>query len=185
VGSGGVLSHAPKMEQTALMLIDGFEPEGITRLAKDSIFMMPHLGVLSAVHPKAATEVFVKDCLIYLGTCVAPKGKAKPGKPCLKYEVEFSGGRVEEGELNFGEMKLYPLGADETAKVRLSPTRAFDVGKGKGVQVEEVVHGGTVGLIFDCRGRPLVVPDEPEARMGPLKSWMTELNVYPEEALGG
>ena len=26
VGSGGVLSHAPKMQQTAQMLIDGFPP---------------------------------------------------------------------------------------------------------------------------------------------------------------
>ena len=45
VASGGVLSHAPRMQQTAAMLIDAFEPEGITTLAKDSIFMMPHLGV--------------------------------------------------------------------------------------------------------------------------------------------
>ena len=43
VGSGGVLSHAPKRNQAALMLIDGFLPEGITRLAVDSIFMMPQM----------------------------------------------------------------------------------------------------------------------------------------------
>ena len=42
VGSGGVLSHAPRRMQTAAMLIDAFQPEGITRLAVDSIFMMPH-----------------------------------------------------------------------------------------------------------------------------------------------
>ncbi|MGB2989555.1 MAG: glutamate mutase L, partial [Candidatus Zixiibacteriota bacterium] len=71
VGSGGVLSHAPRRQQGALMLIDGFLPEGITRLAVDSIFMMPQLGVLSTVHAKAATQVFDKDCLIHLGTCIA------------------------------------------------------------------------------------------------------------------
>ena len=42
------------------MLIDAFQPEGFTTLAKDSIFMMPHLGVLSTVHADAATEVFEK-----------------------------------------------------------------------------------------------------------------------------
>ncbi len=51
--SGGVLSHAPRMHQTAMMLIDAFEPEGFTALAKDSIFMMPHLGVLAQVQPSA------------------------------------------------------------------------------------------------------------------------------------
>ena len=34
VASGGVLSHAPRMVQTASMLIDAFEPAGITLLAK-------------------------------------------------------------------------------------------------------------------------------------------------------
>ncbi|HUU45703.1 MAG TPA: glutamate mutase L, partial [Acidobacteriota bacterium] len=58
IGSGGVLSHAPRRQQAALMLIDAFLPEGITRLAVDSIFMMPQLGVLAEVHPQAATEVF-------------------------------------------------------------------------------------------------------------------------------
>ena len=46
--------------------------------------MMPHLGVLAQVHPQAALEVFERDCLIYLGTCVAAKGQGKPGKPCFK-----------------------------------------------------------------------------------------------------
>jgi hypothetical protein len=41
---------------------------GCTRLSVDSIFMMPHLGVLSTINEKAATDVFVRDCMIYLGT---------------------------------------------------------------------------------------------------------------------
>ncbi|MGB9590775.1 MAG: glutamate mutase L, partial [Candidatus Hydrothermia bacterium] len=55
IGSGGVLSHAPRRSQAALMLLDSFQPEGVTFLAVDSIFMMPHLGVLSTVHEQAAT----------------------------------------------------------------------------------------------------------------------------------
>ncbi|WP_238314805.1 glutamate mutase L, partial [Methylobacterium crusticola] len=47
LGSGGGLSHAPRRVQAAAMLIDAFEPAGITRLAVDSIFMMPHLGALA------------------------------------------------------------------------------------------------------------------------------------------
>ena len=80
VGSGGVLSHAPRRSQAMLMMIDAFQPEGITRIAVDSIFMMPHLGVLSTVNEQAATEVFEKDCLIYLGVCVALT-KNSAGKP--------------------------------------------------------------------------------------------------------
>jgi len=36
VGSGGVLSHAPRRNQAAMMLVDAFLPQGITRLAVDS-----------------------------------------------------------------------------------------------------------------------------------------------------
>ena len=42
VGSGGVLSHAPRRVQSMRMMIDAFAPEGVTALAVDSIFMMPH-----------------------------------------------------------------------------------------------------------------------------------------------
>ena len=52
--------------------------------------MMPHLGVLASVHPKAAEQVFDRDCLIYLGTCVAAKGTPKPGN-CGEMRAAFSG----------------------------------------------------------------------------------------------
>ncbi|MBD3182349.1 methylaspartate mutase, partial [Candidatus Poribacteria bacterium] len=74
IGSGGVLSHAPRRSQAAMMMLDAFLPEGVTRLAVDSIFMMPQLGVLARVNRDAATQVFKRDCLINLGTCIAPLG---------------------------------------------------------------------------------------------------------------
>ncbi|HPQ70272.1 MAG TPA: glutamate mutase L [bacterium] len=183
VASGGVLSHAPRMQQTAMMLIDAFAPQGITRLAKDSIFMMPHLGVLAEVHPQAATEVFTKDCLIYLGTCVAPAGVGKPGKECFRYRLERTDGKVEEGALAFGEMKLLPLADGEEAKIALNPARGFDLGRGAGNAVEGTVHGGTVGLILDARGRELTLSDKADQRLAALKTWMRELDAYPADAL--
>ena len=100
VGSGGVLSHAPRREQSAKMLIDSFMPEGITQLAVDSIFMMPQLGVLANIDKKdisdearnAALEVFHKDCLIRLGTCITPIGKVKDNSIVLKASIKFPNG---------------------------------------------------------------------------------------------
>lgn len=190
IGSGGVLSHAPRRQQAALMLIDAFLPEGITRLAVDSIFMMPQLGVLAEVHPKAATEVFNKDCLIHLGTCIAPVGEAKSGKgPIMDYTIELPDGKIEKGTLEFGTMKLIPLGFDEakslplTAKATFEPARHFDLGSGKGSKVERTISGGVVGIILDGRGRPFAVPTDDKTRVEKLKEWMTELNIYPREAL--
>ena len=61
-GTGGLLSHAPRRMQSMLILIDAFQPEGITRLFQDSVFMMPHLGILSTVYEEAAWNIF---CLLY------------------------------------------------------------------------------------------------------------------------
>lgn len=179
VASGGVLSHAPRMQQTAAMLIDAFEPEGFTTLAKDSIFMMPHLGVLAEVHPQAALEVFEKDCLIHLGTCIAAKGIGKPGKTCFSYRIT---GRTlnESGEIPFGEIRVLPLDDGDSASVVIEPTRGFDAGGGSGKRVEREARGGTVGLILDARGRPLALPEERAACRETMARWVRTLALYDD-----
>jgi uncharacterized protein (TIGR01319 family) len=177
VASGGVLSHAPRMEQTAAMLIDAFEPEGITTLAKDSIFMMPHLGVLAQVHPQAAIEVFERDCLVYLGTCVAPKGTASPEKQCFSFRITGSG-LNETGEIRVGEMRKIPLDAGKTATIVVEPARGFDCGAGPGKPIEKEIRGGTVGIILDGRGRPLKLPDDETERRQQLSQWVRALELY-------
>lgn len=182
VASGGVLSHAPRMQQTALMLIDAFEPEGFTTLAKDSIFMMPHLGVLAEVHPQASLEVFERDCLIYLGTCVAAKGAGKPGRTCFRYEVTGETLR-ESGEITCGDLKLLPLGPGESATVTVEPARGFDLGNGPGKRVARSVRGGTVGLILDGRGRPLVLPESRQECRAAMARWLSAVSMYPDREL--
>ncbi len=174
VGSGGVLSHAPRRSQSAMMMIDAFAVEGVTELAVDSIFMMPHLGVLSTVNERAATEVFEKDCLIRLGTCVAPVGAGKPGTICL---VARLGERTFE--LKVGEMIRVPLAEGETIPASLMPARGWNVGGGKHERVETVLRGGTSGVILDGRGRPLELPSADAQRVARLHEWNRALEVYP------
>ena len=174
VGSGGVLSHAPRRNQAMLMMIDAFQPEGVTHLAVDSIFMMPQLGVLAQVNEAAATQVFERDCLIHLGTCIAPVGVAVPGD----IGVTISGDLTETAP--FGELRLYPLGVGEKARVTVQPERRLDMGAGRGQPIEAEVEGGVVGLIVDTRGRPLEVSNASAERVALLKKWFQALDVYPE-----
>jgi len=179
IGSGGILSHAPRRHQAALMMIDAFLPEGITRLAVDSIFMMPHLGVLSTVHEKSATEVFNKDCLIPLGPCIAPVGQGKEGINVLKFKIEYNNGKTDERTVKYGDILLLPFGLNETAKIILQPEKGFDVGDGRGKSLETTITGGVVGLIIDCRGRPFSLPEDKRKRMEMLNKWFTAMNLYP------
>ena len=176
VGSGGVLSHAPRREQSCAMLIDAFQPEGVTRLAVDSIFMMPHLGVLSTVDERAATEVFERDCLIYLGTCVAPVGEGKDGEVCLQYEIDLPGGG-QTGQLQVDQLQWMPLADGEEVEVSLQPARRWDVGAGLGQALNARVRGGIVGLVLDGRGRPIQMASDQDRRRQ-ISDWQQALNLY-------
>jgi uncharacterized protein (TIGR01319 family) len=167
VGSGGVLSHAPRRAQAALMMMDAYQPEGVTMLAVDSIFMMPQLGVLSTVHPEAAAQVFDRDCLIRLGSCIAPVGQGKEGEPCLT--IEYNG---KSETFKVGEIRVLPMGVGETMEAVLKPTRGFDVGAGRGRSREVRLEGGVVGIIVDARGRPLQLPSDDALRRRKLIEWL-------------
>ena len=186
VGSGGVLSHAPRREQAARMLVDAFMPTGITQLAVDSIFMMPQLGVLANIDKKdlkenarkAAVEVFKKDCLIRLGTCIAPVGKSKPGKTILTLELTLPDGNAIKHELKTGE--LIKIDAPyEPMKAKLTPARNMDVGSGKGEVINTKIYGGQVGILLDGRGRPLELPEVDSERIAKLQEWSKVVNEYP------
>ena len=186
VGSGGVLSHAPRREQSAKMLIDSFMPEGITQLAVDSIFMMPQLGVLANIDKKdlgeearnAALEVFNKDCLIRLGTCISPIGNVKTGTTVLSVKLEFSDKTVIEKDIQKNE--LYRIKAEyEPIKAEIIPHKKMDIGSGTGEPINTTIYGGLVGIILDGRDRPISIPADPQERLSYLNDWSNALNEYP------
>ncbi len=181
IGSGGVLSHAPRREQSALMMMDAYQPEGVTELAVDSIFMMPQLGVLSVLLPEAAQQVFDRDCLIRLGTVVSP--------------VAESGRSLKEGELlatvrvdgrgiamPLGSLQVLPQQEDEWKEIEIIPAgRTINVGAGKGRSHSVRARGGVAGLILDARGRPMILPDDPATRVRKLREWLAAFGLpHPE-----
>ncbi len=181
VGSGGVLSHAPKRNQAAKMMIDAFLPEGVTQIAVDSIFMMPHLGVLASVNEHAATEVFNKDCLIRLGTCIAPVGKGKIGKDYVNVKMDLPDGTKFDKTMKYGELLLVKAPYEAISALITPVGRKVDVGSGPGEAVKTEVFGGSVGVIIDARGRrPFVIPEDPKERVEKLQEWSKAIEEYDE-----
>ncbi len=184
VGSGGVLSHAPRREQAALMLMDAFQPEGVTQLAVDSIFMMPHLGVLSSVYPEIAAEVFEKDCLVRLGTVVAPVGQPSRSGKLASISITMPDGQILEHKIDSGEISVVPLGVGEIASCTIQPASGrVDIGAGKGNTVDKQLHGGLVGIILDGRGRPINMPETEFERVAKVTSWLESMKVYPADLI--
>ena len=182
-GTGGLLSHAPRRIQSMLVLTDAWLTEGVTRMMQDSVFMMPHLGVVSTVYRDAAWNIFDKDCLVRLGTSIAAAGQAKYGEPVMNIKLDMPNGDTVEEKLNLGDLKLIPLTAEQQIKVNIEPANQYDVGAGPGKELQTDVSGGVTGLLLDARGRPLYLPDDESRRKELLLNWFKAVNLYPEEAL--
>ena len=183
-GTGGLLSHAPNRAQSLLILNDAFQPEGITWFFQDSVFMMPHLGLLSTVYPEAAWQIFDKDCLVRLGTVIAPRGTAENGAAeVMTVELTMTNGETIKETMNFGEIKLIPLPTGQDAAVKVTPGRGFQVvpeGEGSSV-LEGTAMGGEVGILLDARGRPLAIPENPEEQRKRMIEWFKVMNLYDKE----
>ncbi len=149
--------------------------------------MMPQLGVLANIDKKdlkdnarkAAVEVFKKDCLIRLGTCIAPVGKTKPGKVVMTMEITLPDGNVVKHDLIAGELFIIEA-PFEPMDAKLIPARNMDVGAGRGEAINTKIYGGTVGILLDGRGRPLELPDIDGDRIQKLQEWSKVVNEYPE-----
>ncbi len=175
IGSGGALSHAPRRNQAALMLLNALQPEGRTFLAVDSVFMMPHLGVLSALDSEAALNVLEKDCLVPLGPVIAPGVVGAPGQPAVSVSLTVNGERTT-ALVHSGDIRVLPLPQEQKAKVEVEPLGQTGF---RGMRCFEFdAIGGTVGVIVDARGRPLTLPEDPEERARLNARWASQIGAY-------
>jgi len=185
IGSGGPLCHAPRRAQAALILLDAAATGGgPVELYVDSVFMLPHLGVLATSHPEIAVEVFERDCLVHLGTAfVASLPRwAKPGQQLGHARIVYIDGPGEtQLTLRAGELKLVPLPRGRAARVEVFPRRGVDFGRGAGSLQTRRVDGGEVGIIFDLRGRPIRQAPPGLQRRAQLSRWLDSMSAYPPD----
>ena len=176
IGSGGVLSHAPDRMSAALMILEGFELQGFTQIAVDSIFMMPHLGVLASVHPDAAREIFLHDCLVNVAHAAVPVFPRKRPAGSVLAEVSIDGelaGTIDAGGVD--RLELEPYAA---TRIAVRPTgRNIDVGAGPGATLEREFTAGLSGVILDGRNRPLQPPASVEQRIAERHAVMAALGL--------
>ena len=143
--------------------------------------MMPHLGVLSTVNEEAGTQVFEKDCIIFLGTCVAPKGELNPKKPVLRVQMLLPSGERVDKTFGFQELELWEATRDDEVQATFSPLqKTLDIGAGPGKPLSTTIRGGVVGIVVDTRGRPdIELPTDPAQRVPMLEGWVDVMNEYP------
>ncbi|GCE18025.1 glutamate mutase L [Dictyobacter kobayashii] len=178
LATGGVLSHAPKYGQVAMMLLDALQPRGVTSLVVDSTMLISQLGAVATVAPVMAVQVNENDAVSHrLGTCVIPFGNVQQGQLAVRVGVEYSNGRQLNVDVMGGTIEVIPLQVNEQALLTLFPAPTVDVGLGPGerARAAEEIDGGLIGLIIDARGRPLALPGDDTERQARLLQWSQAL----------
>jgi hypothetical protein len=175
LATGGILAHAPKYGQVALMLLDALQPRGVTSLVLDKTMLISQLGAVATIAPITAVQVNENDAVTHrLGTCVVPYGQLQPGQVAITVGVEYNNGHKQNIEVMTGSIEVIPLRANEQAMLTLFPAPTVDVGLGPGerARAAEEIDGGLVGLIIDARGRPFTLPTDDAERQARLMQWM-------------
>jgi hypothetical protein len=178
VGAGRTLTRTPLPGYAAMVMLDGIEPWGVTSLALDVSGLANMLGPIAAIQPMAAVEVAAHDAFLNLGTVIAPMGHGSPGRPALKFKINYVNGHHLETEVAYGSIQVIALAPGEKATLEIRPGRHFDIGlgqPGRGVLAE--VEGGILGIIIDARGRPLRLPKDEARRQAQIRQWLSELGV--------
>jgi len=180
IGTGGTISQAPQLAQSAFMLLDSLQPVGVSNLIIDSAEMLTMLGGASLLDRIAAADTVDIDALqIQLGTCISSVGVPPPGQPAMRVILEYADGRQHTTEVLYGTIELLPLGLGQRARLLIYPSPGVDIGLGPGQSAQggEQIEGGRLGVIVDARGRPLVLPSESDQRIAILRQWYGALGL--------
>lgn len=176
IAAGSVLALAPNLAQSALMMLDGIQPTGITTMVLDQNQIVWALGAAAAINPTLVVQVLDSNSLLHIGTVISPVGNVRAGLPVLRVKVVYENGQEAGLEVKQGNLEVLPLPAGRMAKLKLQPLHGCDIGmgapgRGGGLQV----MGGAMGLIIDARGRPLSVPGDLARRQELFKKWLWNL----------
>jgi hypothetical protein len=178
IGSGRPLTGAPQAAHAALVMLDGFQPWGVTTLMLDKSGVVNVLGSIAAIAPAAAVQVTQKEAFLNLGTVIAPAGRGAVNQPALSLTVTYPDESVEKFEVRFGQLARLPLPVGQHALVEIRPSHQFDIGLGQpGRGAVAQIEGGLLGIIVDARGRPLILPDNDLERQQQLQQWLQAMDI--------
>jgi len=177
LASGAAITEAATLGQKLLMLLDGLQPAGITTLAIDQNNLLAMLGAIASQNSLLPVQVIDSGALAYLATVIAPLvGEINYGTPIVRAKLIRNDGSESETEVKMGSFKILPLEAGQTARLQLRPLLRADVGLGPGRAGEVEVIGSSFGVVIDARGRPIVLPKEPEKRRELLTLWQNRIS---------
>lgn len=173
LAGGSVLTRAPSLGQSLLILLDAIQPVGITTLILDRNNLLPALGAAAGHNAILPVQVLESGAFLGLATVVAPYADVAPGTPVLRGRLVYQNGNESQLDVKAGALEVLALPVGQSGRLYLQPQHRADIGFGPGRGQENgiPVTGTALGVVIDARGRPLTLPADPEERRELLKRW--------------
>ncbi len=174
IAAGAALTRTGRPGLTAMLLLDAIEPTGVTTLYSDPVGVIPALGALAHLNPAAVVQVLDGNSLERLGVLFSVTGRPRIGRAALHVKITpLKGGTTMTQEVEGGHLWIYPLSADSQVQVEIRAVgRGLSIDGKSSVRLD--VTGGTAGLIFDARGRPLPLALKAGERAAQMPLWLSE-----------
>lgn len=173
VGSGGIVAHTPGLWRVALMLLDAAEPRGLVRLWADRRGILAQAGALTAIDDQATHSLLQGGALTSLGLALCFDGATTAGGKAVDIEMKLADGSVRRTSAAWGTLHLLHTAGLGPLALTLRPVRGVYLpGHDDSTAFTTTITDGSLGVIIDCRGRPLADQLEPEHSYARMRAWM-------------
>ncbi len=177
IGAGASFTRTGSAGYGTLLLLDSLQPVGVVRMYADHYGLVASLGALARVRPEAVVQILDGSALDRLGTAFCIEGVPQPKGTALKVKIVLETGEVVKHDVPVGHLWVYPLGANHVADVEVHAGRGLKVGGRSKLKITAV--GGSCGLVFDGRGRPLTLIRDARLRAELMPQWIAEMTGDP------
>ena len=177
LATGSVVTRAPTLGQSLLLLLDAIQPVGIATIILDQNNLLPALGAVAARNSILPIQVLESGAFLGLATVVAPYVNARPGTHILKVRLINQNGNETHVDVKQGTLELLPFPAGQSGRLYINPLHHADLGFGPGRTREKgiPVTGTALGVVIDARGRPLRLTSDVVHRRETIKKWLWTL----------
>ncbi len=160
IGAGAILTEAQHPGISAMLLLDALQPVGAVELRLDPHNLVASLGVIAYLQAVVAVQAMESGGLVNLGTAFCPLGRPRLGQDAMYVQVRQENGDVINQTVRGGEIWMAPVlpGVSCEVSVRLRGGLSIN-GKHR---LKRRIIAGAAGIIFDARGRPLMLPRKQE-----------------------
>jgi hypothetical protein len=190
VGSGGVAVHGPSLWRLALLLLDSAEPLGLVRLWLDRSGTLAQTGAVASFNPNAARSVLMNGALMHLGLAVCFGGSTTNGGKAVDVEMRLADGSVRRTIAAWGTIHLLPAGNGPSTIILRPVPGVIIAGHAEEESISVTVPASEIGVILDCRGRPVTAQLDPDRVPARMHSWLVagdqeQMDVPELDALRG